>query len=513
MRTPLSSLDGRTYDVVIIGGGINGASAAQHIAARGYNVLIVDKGDFGSGSSSRSSRLLHCGLRYLAPGRSIWDFVLHPGRFLTALKMAKQAMEARAEFVATSSSRVREMRFAFPIYKDGPYRGWQVDVAFLILKLLGPKTLPLDYCRVPIDDPRATPLAQKLRDPDKVQTIALYREYEFDWPERICVDSILDAERLGASARNYTKAVLGGRLSDGAWPIELHDQVDGGRARVRANVVLNLAGIWIDEVNGAAAPNAQRRVLGTKGAHIVVKLPAQYAGQGVATLNTKNEPFYCIPWHDLHFFGPTETLYEANKDEIHVSDDERSWLLGEANRLLPNAQLTDRNVIMTWAGVRPLTFDPDIPFGNRSRILHDLASDGMPNVLAMTAGPVMSHRSAGRLLASEIGKRLEPSGQVQQPDYAPKVPPFNDNSPPLTSADKVVRLADLHHAIAHEHAIHLSDLLYRRTNLGWRHVFKDEEIEMAASVLAIERGLTDAQKQDEIRRFQNECERLFGRRR
>ena len=78
MRAPLAELDGRRFDVAIIGAGVNGASAAQHLAGAGYSVLLVDKGDYGSGTSSRSSSLLHCGLRYLAPGGSLWDFALIP---------------------------------------------------------------------------------------------------------------------------------------------------------------------------------------------------------------------------------------------------------------------------------------------------------------------------------------------------------------------------------------------------------------------------------------------------
>src|SRR5689334_23382587 len=101
MRPDIASFDCERFDVVVVGGGINGASAAQHLAAAGYKTLIVEKGDFGSGSSSRSSRLLHCGLRYLAPGRSILDFVRHPSRFSTALRMARLAMQAREEFVRT----------------------------------------------------------------------------------------------------------------------------------------------------------------------------------------------------------------------------------------------------------------------------------------------------------------------------------------------------------------------------------------------------------------------------
>src|SRR6476619_1850458 len=105
MRPSIAELVDKWFDVIVVGGGINGASTAQHLAAAGYKTLVVDKGDFGSGASSRSSRLLHRGLRYLAPGRSIFDFVRHPTRFLTAQRMARLAMEARGEFVRTSSAR------------------------------------------------------------------------------------------------------------------------------------------------------------------------------------------------------------------------------------------------------------------------------------------------------------------------------------------------------------------------------------------------------------------------
>ncbi|MCK1732320.1 FAD-dependent oxidoreductase [Bradyrhizobium sp. 142] len=511
MRPALDSLNGCSFDVVIIGGGINGAAAVQHIVAQGHSVLLVEKGDFGSGSSSRSSRLLHCGLRYLAPGRSIWDFVLHPTRFLTALKMAKQAMEARTEFVKTSSLRTRPMQFAFPIYRGGPYRGWQVDLAFLILKLIGPRNPPLDYHRISAAKVRAMPLAKELRDLDQIHSVAVYREYEFDWPERVCIDCILDAERMGAVVRNYTMATLGRRRDDGTWPIQIADRLDGTTAEVRASIVINLAGIWIDDVNACAEPKAGRRVLGTKGAHIVVKLPDAYAGYGVATLNSKSEPFYCIPWHSLHFFGPTETLYESDKDDIHVTDEEQAWLLREANRLMPGINLVATDVRLTWAGVRPLTYDEAVPFGNRSRQLHDLVVDGMPNVLAMTAGPVMSHRSAGRLLAAEVGRRVEAQRAPQTPNYAPKLPPVNDNSPTLIAGEPT-RLSDLQHAIQKEHAVSLMDLLFRRTGLGWRYQFSDEELDRAASVLATERGLSAEEKQREIRAFRVEYTQLFGRR-
>ncbi|MGH6954632.1 MAG: FAD-dependent oxidoreductase, partial [Alphaproteobacteria bacterium] len=164
MRITLSSLDGRAFDVAVIGAGINGASAAQQLAAAGYDVLLVDKADFASGSSGRSSRLLHCGLRYLAPGGSMWDFLRHPARLGTALRMSRQAMIARSEFVRDAEARTRTITFGFPIWRGGSYSAWQIDLAFRALAALGPSEPPLGYRRLAPAEVALAPLFNRLRD-------------------------------------------------------------------------------------------------------------------------------------------------------------------------------------------------------------------------------------------------------------------------------------------------------------------------------------------------------------
>ena len=108
MRSSLSQIDRQRYDVLVVGAGINGASAAQHLAAAGYSVLLVDKDDFGSGTTSRSSRLLHCGIRYFVPGGSMWEFARHPGRAIAALRMARMAMTMRGQMKRSTGERLRK---------------------------------------------------------------------------------------------------------------------------------------------------------------------------------------------------------------------------------------------------------------------------------------------------------------------------------------------------------------------------------------------------------------------
>jgi glycerol-3-phosphate dehydrogenase len=488
MRSDIAMLDGERFDVVVVGGGINGASTAQHLAAAGYKTLIIDKGDFGSGSSSRSSRLLHCGLRYLAPGRTVFDFVRHPTRFLTALKMARLAMDARSEFVRTSSARTNVMALHFPIYRDGPYAAWQIDTAFKLLEWLGPSDIPLDYRRMPPSEVRKHPLLGNLRDLDQLVGVAAFREYQFNWPERIALDAILDSERLGATARNYTSARLHGFTQESGWTVELTDVLrQSAPVEVHASAVLMMAGVWMDGLLQDLKPHVTPKVFGTKGCHLVVKLPDGCAGAGIATLNSRNEPLYCIPWKQYHYFGPTETPYEGDLDRVFVTVEEADDLLNEVNKLLPSLGITADDIRLSWAGVRPLTYDADVPFGNRSRMIHDLASEGLPNAWALTAGPVMTHRSAARELTQLLGQHIQPSGPAGSPQY-------------LHTADRS----------GSEHAATLSDELFRRSGVAWSGSVTDADVTAASLELGAALGWGETQTADGQCRFEAEWNDLYA---
>jgi len=509
MRQPLASLDGKSFAVAVIGAGVNGASAAQHVAAAGHDVLLVDKGDFGAGSSSRSSRLLHCGLRYLAPGDSLWEFFRRPKTLAIALRMARQAMESRAQMVETAPERVAKAKFCFPLYDSGTYAPWQVSLAFRLLEHLGPKSVPLGYERIGADRIPSVPLARWLRDREKLRGLAIFDEYRFDWPERICMDAVLDAERLGAAVRNYTAVSALDREGDG-WRLTLADPLEpGATATVRAKLVLNTAGIWIDRVNASAGAASRKYITGTKGAHIMVRLPPECRDYGLVTINRLNEPFYCFPWRGMHFFGPTETVYEGDPDNISATDEEIDWLIEETNYMLPALNLRREHVIFTWAGVRPLGADPDFPKGVRSREVHDLASDGLPGVYAMTAGPIMTHRSAGVELTALVDSKLKPARARQTVSYAASSFPENQNSPPLLDDDTSIKVSDLQHAAQHQHGTNLTDLLFRRVGAGWSSTMGYDAAERAARAVAETMGWDNDRVEREIRDYRAQLERLY----
>lgn len=500
MSPTLSEMQGKNYDVVVIGAGINGAATAFELASAGYQVLLVEKHDIAAGASSRSSRMLHCGLRYFETPNPVRTFARYPSRFINAMKMARASMQARKEIVETAPGSVKPFTMCFPLYRGSGIKGWHLDRGFGFLRALGGANPPLDYRKITKNFEADLPFARDLRDRDRLSAIATYREYVFDWPERFCVDAVLAAEQQGADVLTFCPARLGARTKDGKWRVELSGR--DGQATVHCKLVLNMTGSWIDEVNGVHIDNDTTFPLirGTKGAHIVVRLPSAYDGFGIATINRNGMPFYCLPSHDDYFyFGPTETPFEGDARNVSASNADIDFLLDEANYMLPALKLKRSDVAFTWAGVRPLTFDRREHMGRRSREIRELSDRGLPNVFAMTAGPLMTHRSAAREMLQRV------SAVLKVPDK-PKTltPSYRISNAPCVSGDPISsdKLDEcVRNSIANEHARDLKGILYTRTGIAWRGHLERSLVQRAANSAARLLKWHDERKRREVDEF------------
>jgi glycerol-3-phosphate dehydrogenase len=467
----------------VIGAGINGAAAAQAASAAGYKVALFDKGDYASGASRQSTRLLHCGLRYMMPGGPITVFLRHPGRFLDVLKTVRRSMAVRSELVRADAQMFKPIRMHYPLFRDGPYAPWMVDVAFGILGAVSDGKVPLNYQRSTGKQARATnPFVPYLGAPEKLASVASYTEYQFDWPERVVVDQVMQAGANGAVTRNYTPVVGLAREQDG-WTVDLSDAQSGGRARVHAKAVLNLSGVWVDRVHALVPTPIKRKVTGTKGAHLVFKLPDACRGHGFAAMSTIGRPFYCMPWRDLHFFGPTETLYEGDPDDVYADEADIAFLMRETTHLFPNFKLTREDIVSTWAGIRPLTHDPAMPMGHRSRRIYDLADEGLPGGYALTNGSLGAHRKTGEDLLAELAKYL-----------------------PTPQAKPVSSVAD----VGLEHAVTLEDMMARRKGLVWDADFGVSRAPAVARELGAALGWDEARIEREIAEYVHTVQHLYG---
>ncbi len=259
MTSGVGRLGGAAFDALVVGAGINGASAAQHLAAAGYRVLLVDKGDIGAGTTSRSSRLLHCGARYFVPGRSMSEFFLQPRKGVDrAEDGACRHADARADEARTrpsgcaaSTGRIRSTgaggtRRGSSTWRSASSPRW------------GPSDVPLGYRRMSREETLASPLLEWQHDPDRLTGAAVMQEFQYTWPERIAVDAALDARRMGAEVLTYTAWPGCGRrrmaaLDCRCCPAKVRT------VRVSARMMVNTAGIWIDEVNALGAADVKRK--------------------------------------------------------------------------------------------------------------------------------------------------------------------------------------------------------------------------------------------------------------
>ncbi len=508
-RSSLDSLAQDPFDVAVIGGGVNGAGAAQELASRGYRVLIIDKGDFTQGSTGRSSRILHCGLRHLTPGSSAWEFARHPSRFLVACRNARKSMLSQHQVATTMGELVRPFKFCFPIYADGPYASWQVDAGFQLLNMLGPRGHSLDYVRHDRKTMDAIPYFRWLRDRDKLRGIAVFRDYQFVTAERVVIDTLKDACRLGAVARNYTECRGATRAGDG-WELDLRDPLESAEAvTVRANVVINATGPWGDHTTAMLTGDKRQRMVGLKGIHIIVRLPEELRDWGVMAITRNGETLYCLPWNGMHYIGPTRTPYDENLDEVTATAEEVDWVLAEANHALPDLQLARKDVLFTWAGIQPVTSDKCDPKGTRAIRIHDLASTGAPNMLMLTGGPIITYRIIGIELADAVAQRVAPSREPKALSYkasgfSAMLEGFDATTVPGSPPDQLLR------EIAREEQVqNLEDLCLRRTKLGYEHDQGCDDIEKTAGAVAGVLGWDEQRTRSEVEKYRDTIRRIF----
>lgn len=466
MRPALSDLHGRSYDVVVVGGGINGTATAHRLSAAGYDVLLIDRADFGSGSSGRSSRIMHCGLNYLAAALDARGLRAK----LSNVALARKMMRERARLLASMPERIRAQTFYIPIRSGDPIGPRQHDVAFHALNLLSGWDSTLRYRRYRRPELGGLGIARYFGD--RLVGLASFEEYVFDWPERICVDFALAAAETGATIRNYT-ALAEARSTDGTWRISLRDTLTGGdTAEVGARLLANLAGPLADTVSAACGIAGRPTVTPNKGCHIAVRLPAEFRDAGLISRNGLGHLFLCVPWKDFHILGPTETIVDRPVEAVTADDGDVRSLLDQANAVMPALRLTEDDVLFRWAGLRPATFDAANPRGTWKRTIYDHATgDGAP-LVSMSWGRLADHAFTAEDVLARTQRHLGARAGRDRRSAADRA---------ATGADAA---RTLDHIVRTEAPASIEDILFRRTGSGWSADLGLSEAGRAAEALA-----------------------------
>jgi glycerol-3-phosphate dehydrogenase len=387
-----SDIESRTFDLLVIGAGINGVAIARDAAMRGLRVVVVDKGDIASGTTSWSTRLIHGGLRYLEHGE---------------IGLVRESLRERERLLHNAPHLVRPLGLMLPIYEGAKRGPLLIRAGMLTYDLLSyDKTIDHHHMLSRDETIRRAPSINTAG----LRSAALYYDAQATFPERLAVENALSASDHGALILTYTQVerfITEGAVLRG---VEVTDLVSGSRFEICATWVVNVAGPWVDAVLAAGRNgSAERRFIGgTKGSHLVVA-PFPGAPQEALYYEAKSDgrAVFVVPWNDLYLIGSTDIRYEGDLDDVRADDGEINYLLSETNALLPGAGLTRDDVLYTYCGVRPLPYQPAGREGaiTRKHIIHNHAPS-VHGLLSIIGGKLTTHRSLAEEVVDEIVKQL-----------------------------------------------------------------------------------------------------------
>ena len=382
-----AALATETFDVLVIGGGITGAGIAFDAASRGLRVALVEKGDYASGTSSKSTKLIHGGLRYLKQ---------------LDIALVREVGLERATVHRIAPHLVQPEKMLIPILRDGQMGKLTTSLALWVYDKLA--DVDGDDQRQMLS--REEALAHEpLLDPTRVEGGALYAEYRTD-DARLTIENLKTAAGLGAVCVNYARVddllldgdgcVVGARVSD---------QLLGGEPlAVRARVVVNAAGPWVDFIREIDGSLAGKRVFHAKGVHFVVPRERFPVQQSIYFDLPDGRMCFAIPRGRATYFGTTDTPYEANPDAVAPDSRDLAYLLDGANAMFPGLDLRADDIESSWAGLRPLIYEPGKSASEMSR--RDEIFESASGLLSIAGGKLTGYRKMSERIVDRVVERL-----------------------------------------------------------------------------------------------------------
>ncbi len=378
-----------SFDVIVIGAGINGAGIARDAAMRGLSVLLLDKGDLGGATSSWSTRLIHGGLRYLEHGE---------------LRLVRESLRERETLLHIAPHLVKPLPMLIPIYAGNQRGPLTIRAGMIAYDLLSwKKTLPRHHM---LSRSRVLHEAPAL-NPEGLRGAAVYFDAQVEFPERLVVENALSAERHGAAVVTHAKVeklkVIDGVVEE----TECRDMLEGRSFSVRGRLVVNAAGPWVDQVLSTSEETSQHLIGGTKGSHLIV---APFAGAPETALYVEAEsdgrPFFIIPWDGKYLIGTTDIRFAGDLDRLEITEVEIDYLLREANRVIPGANLISESILFTYSGVRPLPFtrEEDAPSITRRHFIQ--SHPRFKNLISIVGGKLTIYRSLSEATVDLIFRKL-----------------------------------------------------------------------------------------------------------
>jgi len=391
--------DNLQFDVIVIGAGINGAGIARDAAMRGLKVLLLDKGDIGSGTSSWSTRLIHGGLRYLEHGE---------------FRLVRESLRERSCLLNICPHLVRPIPLLMPVYEKARRGWWTIRAGMIGYDALSfRKSLPRHRMLSVAETLRQAPALNR----DGLRGAAVYFDAQVEFAERLVFENVLSAVAHGATVLTYARVeklvVKNGAVSGVEFSREdrlspaVMDDSEVARHTTSANIVVNAAGPWVDQVLSGSDVTGPRLIGGTKGSHVIVAtFPGAPATAIYVEAETDGRPFFIIPWNGKLLIGTTDSRYQDDLDDVQIAVDEIDYLLHETNRVFPVARLTREQILYTYSGVRPLPFAGDKNAQAITRRHFIRAHPTVRGLFSIVGGKLTTYRSLAEETVDLILKQL-----------------------------------------------------------------------------------------------------------
>jgi glycerol-3-phosphate dehydrogenase len=374
-----------SFDLLVIGGGIHGAAVARDAVGRGLKVMLAEKGDYASATSSASSKLIHGGLRYLEQ---------------LELKLVRESLLERANLLKTAPHLVEKLRFLMPVYNWQRRPGLLIHAGLALYDLLSiGDGLPVSG-RLSSQDVAELP---RLRV-ENLSSVLHYYDCEAD-DARLTLSVLLDARARGADILNR-RAVTAIAPLDNGYAVELNER--GTKRRIEARFVVNASGPWVDKVDALCAkpppPHPLRLV---RGSHIVLKMPEPPQTDAFTLQDEEDRIVFVLPWLGGRFLvvGTTEVAHQGDPGEARCSEEERVYLLRAYNRYFAQSggPAADADIVFTWSGVRALHDAGKLKPSqiSRSPVLASVAQ-GRGGMVSLYGGKLTTHRALAETVLDEL---------------------------------------------------------------------------------------------------------------
>ncbi len=378
------------FDIVVIGGGITGGGIALDAASRGLKVLLLEKGDFASGTSSKSTKLIHGGLRYLKQ----FDFWL-----------VKEVGSERAIVHKLAPHLVLPEKMLLPLIEGGSYGKWLTSVGLKVYDILA--QVSGDDKRRMLEKKEAMAL-EPLLPKKMVKGAGYYAEYRTD-DARLTLENIKTSLQYEAEALNYAEVTNFIYKEDRVKGVEVKDHLSGSEFTVHADHVISAAGPWVDELRGINNSKKGKRLHLTKGVHLVFphhKLPVK---QSVYFDVPDGRMIFAIPRGKVTYVGTTDTNFNLDKDKVETDMADAIYLIAAVNNMFPNINLEMEDIESSWAGLRPLIHEEGKSASELSRKDEIFTSD--TGLISIAGGKLTGYRKMAERTVNRIAKKMEEEGK------------------------------------------------------------------------------------------------------